>query len=77
AGPARLCQALAVDRSLNGHDLTIGSRLWLARPDDGRAADVPADAVVTTARVGVAYAAEWASRPWRFSVRGSAAVSRP
>jgi DNA-3-methyladenine glycosylase len=28
-GPARLCQALAIDRSHNTHDLTIGSNLWI------------------------------------------------
>jgi DNA-3-methyladenine glycosylase len=28
-GPARLCQALAIDRSHNTHDLTAGSDLWI------------------------------------------------
>jgi DNA-3-methyladenine glycosylase len=28
-GPARLCQALAIDRSHNTHDLTTGSELWI------------------------------------------------
>lgn len=28
-GPARLCQALAIDRSHNTHDLTAGSELWI------------------------------------------------
>jgi DNA-3-methyladenine glycosylase len=28
-GPARLCEAFAVDRRLNGWDLTRGERIWL------------------------------------------------
>lgn len=28
-GPARLCQALAIDRSHNTHDLTSGNELWI------------------------------------------------
>jgi DNA-3-methyladenine glycosylase len=29
-GPARLCQALAVDRSLDGEDLVTSQRIWIA-----------------------------------------------
>lgn len=29
-GPARLCEALAVTKALDGHDLTLGQGLWLA-----------------------------------------------
>ncbi|ADB15266.1 DNA-3-methyladenine glycosylase [Pirellula staleyi DSM 6068] len=28
-GPGRLCQALAIDRSLDKHDLLLGSQLWI------------------------------------------------
>ena len=28
-GPAKLCQALAIDKSLNGWDLTVGRKLWV------------------------------------------------
>lgn len=77
AGPARLCQALAVGRSLNDHDLTVGRRLWLTRPPGHADQAVADEDVVASARIGVAYAGEWATRPWRFSLRGSLAVSRP
>jgi len=30
AGPAKLCRALAIDKSLNGWDLTRGEKLWCA-----------------------------------------------
>ena len=29
-GPARLCQALAVTKAFDGHDLTSGRDLWIA-----------------------------------------------
>ena len=36
----------------------------------------PAPVVVTSERIGVAYAGEpWASRPWRFAERGHRSVS--
>jgi DNA-3-methyladenine glycosylase len=71
AGPARLCQALAVDRSLSGHDLTSPGGLWLATGDPA-----PDSKVATGRRVGVDYAAEWAEMPWRFWIAGHKSVSR-
>jgi DNA-3-methyladenine glycosylase len=71
SGPAKLCQGLAVDRSLNGHDLTMGEGLWLAR-----AAGEPVVDIASGPRVGVAYAGVWAANPWRFWLAGHPAVSR-
>lgn len=78
AGPARLCQALDVDRALDGHDLVSGVRLWIADAPLETAAAIAARGVVTGPRVGVAYAGDdWAGRPWRFGVRGHPSLSRP
>ena len=76
AGPARLCQALDIDRRLDGVDLLHDERLWLARPAPlGR---LPTIAVVSGPRVGVTYAgADWAERAWRFGIAGHPSVSRP
>ena len=75
AGPARLCQALAVDRGLSGHDLLAGRRLWLEAP--GRGEEVAQESVACGPRVGVAYAGEdWAGMPWRFWLRDHPSVSR-
>jgi DNA-3-methyladenine glycosylase len=64
-GPAKLCQALALDRGVNGLDLTERGGLWLADDAlscrDGWVAVLP--------RVGVAYAGEAAQWPLRFLVR--------
>ena len=75
AGPARLCQALGVDRQLNGHDLTLGRRLWLEWPVD--AERPPEEAVLGGPRIGVDYAGEWTLRPWRFRLKGHPSLSRP
>jgi DNA-3-methyladenine glycosylase len=78
AGPARLCQALAIDRTLDGHDLTVRGALWLADPGtaDMQAAREPG--IIAGPRVGVDYAGDhWASRPWRFGIRDHPALSRP
>jgi DNA-3-methyladenine glycosylase len=67
-GPARLCQALAIDRALNAADLTSSDRLWIEsgqRP--GKIARTP--------RIGVAYAGHWARRRLRFIEVGSPFVS--
>ena len=78
SGPARLCQALAIDRSLDGHDLAIGTTLWIADPDAAIADRIAEARVVQGPRIGVAYAgADWGSRPWRFGVRGHPSLSRP
>lgn len=64
AGPARLCQGLALDRQLNGADLTTGAAVWLA--DDGLRC--PPELVAALPRVGVAYAGEAAAWALRFAV---------
>jgi DNA-3-methyladenine glycosylase len=53
AGPARLCQALAIDRELDAHDLTRGSGLWLAPGAP------PAEQVASGPRIGVAHRHRW------------------
>jgi DNA-3-methyladenine glycosylase len=73
AGPARACQALDIDRRLDGIDLLADPRLWLAAPT---LPETPL--IVSGARIGVDYAgADWASRAWRFGIAGHASLSRP
>jgi DNA-3-methyladenine glycosylase len=69
AGPGRLCQALAIDRTLNGTSFR-GEELYLEHGlTPGR--------ILTTPRVGVDYAGPWRRKPWRFLIAGSPWVSRP
>jgi DNA-3-methyladenine glycosylase len=69
AGPARLTQALDVERALNGADLVAGRELVVAR---GR--PIESGRVVVGRRVGIRVGLD---RPWRFAVRDSRFVSSP
>lgn len=73
-GPGRLCQALAIDRSLDRVNLTDPqSPLWLAvgepEPDEGKIARGP--------RIGIGYSGEAVHWPLRFALRGHPEMSRP
>jgi DNA-3-methyladenine glycosylase len=63
-GPGRVCRAYGIDLTLNYHDLTMGQNLWLEdrgqRPTRAQIGSFP--------RIGVDYAGEWATRPWRFRI---------
>jgi DNA-3-methyladenine glycosylase len=50
-GPGKLCQALAINRSLNGWDLTRGDELWLEP-----LLDIKRDLIHRTPRIGIQYA---------------------
>ena len=66
-GPAKICQALGIDRSWNGHDLcNPDSELFIE-------AATPVQGVTTGPRVGLNSVPEpWKSIPWRLRVdRGS------
>jgi DNA-3-methyladenine glycosylase len=63
-GPARLCQALAIGRDQNGHDLSMRPLTLETGP--------PPDDVRRGPRVGLREAAD---RPWRFWLAEEATVS--
>ena len=68
-GPAKLCQALGIDGTADGSDLTRGPGPRIV--DDGWA---PPRSPATGPRVGISVATE---HPWRFAVPGEPHVSRP
>lgn len=69
SGPGKLCQAFAVDRSLNDADLG-GDILYVE--DRGE----PIPKLKATPRIGVDYAGKWKTKPYRFLVRHSEFVSK-
>ncbi|MCP3902166.1 MAG: DNA-3-methyladenine glycosylase [Planctomycetes bacterium] len=73
SGPARLTEALGIDRRFDGADLRGDAALAVERV---RRRALPARLIVTTPRIGVAYAGAWARHPLRFCVRGNEHVSR-
>jgi DNA-3-methyladenine glycosylase len=73
SGPARLTQALAINRANDGTDLCESDEMFIEQLRGRALAD---SQIVTTTRVGVAYAKEWAEKPLRFYIAGSEHVSR-
>jgi DNA-3-methyladenine glycosylase len=65
-GPAKLCQALGIDRRLNGHDLSQQPLRLLLQPEI-------TDDIIITKRVGISRAKDV---PWRFYVAQSPYVSK-
>lgn len=67
-GPAKLCQALVIDRSWNGHELTRAPlQLLPGEP-------VPSSQITITTRIGITRDTD---RPWRFYITGNPYVSKP
>jgi DNA-3-methyladenine glycosylase len=68
-GPAKLCQALKIDKSLNGWDMTLGSKLWVENYKS-----IPAKSILATPRIGINYAKEVHRKAlWRFLVQSEKA----
>ena len=68
-GPGKLAQAMGITGAHYGVDL-CGDRLFI---EEGE----PCAGIGRSARINVAYAREWAARPWRFYERGNPYVSVP
>ena len=69
-GPGKLCQALDIDRALDGESLD-GNKLWLT----GRDIDVNDDDIAVSPRIGVDNSGDAAAWPLRFFLRGNPYVS--
>jgi len=69
-GPARLCQALAIDRALDGADACVPSSPLRIR--SGAGTPPRSASIATGPRVGVSRAADI---PWRFWLEGDPTVS--
>lgn len=65
-GPAKLCQALGIDLSMNGHDLSSAPFKLIMQPK------LPQPDIVTTTRIGISKAKDVL---WRFYIRDNPYVS--
>ena len=64
-GPAKLCEALSIDKSLYGWDLTLGEKLWVENYKK-----IPDSEFIATPRIGIDYAHQKHREAlWRFVVR--------
>ncbi|HET7630117.1 MAG TPA: DNA-3-methyladenine glycosylase [Candidatus Saccharimonadales bacterium] len=66
-GPAKFCQALAIDKSFNGHDLSQTPLELLIKPA------VAKSQIVQTTRIGISRAKD---QPWRWYIKGNSYVSK-
>lgn len=73
SGPAKLAKALAIDRELDGLDLTGDAAMYVER---ARRRPVPADQIIAAPRIGIDYAGVWAHRRLRFYLRDNPYISR-
>ena len=69
SGPAKLSQALGIDRALDGIDMTMSERLFICSGAN------PA-AFSASPRIGVGYSEDWAAKPLRFWIEENPHVSR-
>jgi DNA-3-methyladenine glycosylase len=73
-GPAKLCEALAIDRNLDGVDLCdAASPLFIAENPEYESFRAKHEPLVTTVRIGITQGADL---PLRFYLDGSRFVSR-
>jgi len=68
-GPGKLCAAMKIDKTLNGHDITQFGELYLIEEN------TPPFEVVVTKRINIDYAQEYIHKPWRFCVKNNIYVS--
>lgn len=68
-GPARLCRAMAIDRSFNHVPFDDAGTVWIAAPAEPATEE---DQIAVSPRIGVTRASE---QPLRFFLRGSRFVS--
>jgi DNA-3-methyladenine glycosylase len=67
-GPAKLCQALAIGRNMNGHDLRRAPFKLIVKPP------ILTKELVQTTRIGISRAQDV---PWRFFISSNPFVSKP
>ena len=73
SGPARLCQAMGIDRRLDKADMcALDAALFVEA-----GVPVPDEQMATGPRVGVQGDQRARTAPWRFCLRGHPCVSRP
>ena len=64
-GPGRLTKRLSIGKDFYGENLSTSTRIWVEK-----SAKPPM--IETSTRIGIDYAGnEWASKPWRFFIKGT------
>jgi len=67
-GPGKLTRGMAIDTSLNGHDLTIGKKLYITKGEP-----LASEEIVKTTRIGISAGKDLL---YRFYIKGNRFVSK-
>lgn len=67
-GPAKLCQALGIGKTMNGHDLRSNELQLITQPS------LAPSAITQTTRIGISRGKDV---PWRFYITGNSFISKP
>ena len=76
SGPGKLCQAMAIDRGLDGRDVTRRETLYVERARVEPLREGEGGEVRVGSRIGIPNAGEWVDAPLRFALAGNPHVSR-
>lgn len=71
-GPGKLCKWIGLDRSFNEEDLVSSKRIWLREGKE----EIKKSRIITTKRIGIDYAEEWADKPLRFYIKDNLFISK-
>lgn len=63
-GPGKVCREMKIGKEFHDFDITSGGKLWIER---GKKIDPRG--IISTTRVGIAYAEHCALYPWRFVLK--------
>ncbi|MBM7624965.1 DNA-3-methyladenine glycosylase [Sporohalobacter salinus] len=70
-GPGKLCQALSIDKELDGHDLVVGDKLYIEKEENKQDYEI-----IPSKRINIDYAEEYKDKLWRFYIKGNSFVSK-
>lgn len=70
-GPGKLCIALGIKKDHYGEDL-CGNRIWVSPPEK----ELDSTEIISTKRIGIDYAEEYADKLWRFYIKDNKHISR-
>ncbi|CAG2103103.1 unnamed protein product [Medioppia subpectinata] len=71
-GPSKMCMAFDINKdNINKVDITDSDLIWIERADT-----VPEENIVSTGRVGIPRAQEWANKPLRFYIKNNLFISQ-
>ncbi|MDW7673757.1 MAG: DNA-3-methyladenine glycosylase [Bacillota bacterium] len=70
-GPGKLCQALNINKALNGYNLVSGDQLYIKENPQQHKFSIK-----SAKRINIDYAEEYIDMPWRFYIKDNPFVSK-